>query len=37
VLTVPYTLYDLDDRRGKPGAVRLRVDLRDAGSVVIER
>ena len=37
LLTVPYTLYDLNDKRRRPGAVRVRVDLRDIGSVAIER
>jgi hypothetical protein len=37
LLTVPYTLYDLDKRCGKPGAVGVRVNLNDMGSVVIER
>jgi hypothetical protein len=37
LLTVPYTLYDLNDKRGRPGTVHVRVDLRDTGSVVIER
>lgn len=35
LLRVPYTLYDLNKRGGRPGAVDLRVNL--SGSVVIER
>jgi hypothetical protein len=37
LLTVPYALYELDKRGGRPGAVGVRVNLGDKGSVVIER
>jgi hypothetical protein len=36
LLNVPYTLYN-DGRPGKPGVAIVRVDLRDKGSVKIER
>jgi hypothetical protein len=36
LLNVPYTLYSPDDGRGKAGSVKLRVDLRDKGSVKVE-
>lgn len=37
LLTVPYTLYDLNKKGGRPEAVGVRVNLGDPGSVVIER
>jgi hypothetical protein len=36
LLNVPYTLYN-DGKPGKPGVASVRVDLRDKGSVKIER
>jgi len=36
LLAVPYTLYD-DGRTGRAGQTKVRVDLRDEGSVKIER
>jgi hypothetical protein len=35
LLSVPYTQYNLDDRRGTPGAMAVRVSLRK-GNVTIE-
>ena len=37
LLTVPYTLYNPNGGRGKPGSANVRVDLRGDGSVKIER
>lgn len=37
LLSVPYTLYNPDGGRGKAGSTNVRVDLRDKGSVRIER
>lgn len=36
-LNVPYTLYNPDGGRGKPGSTNVRVDLRGKGSVRIEQ
>jgi len=36
LLTVPYTLYDSEGGKGKPGSARVRIDLRGDGSVKIE-
>jgi hypothetical protein len=35
LLTVPYTLYNLDDRRGTPGSTNVRVSV-SRGNVTIE-
>jgi hypothetical protein len=37
LLNVPYALYNLDDGGETPGSTNVRVDLRDEGSVRIER
>jgi hypothetical protein len=37
LLNVPYTLYDPQGGRGKPGIASVRVNLGDKGSVKIER
>lgn len=37
LLTVPYTLYNPNGGRGKPGTVTVRVNLADQGSVKVER
>jgi hypothetical protein len=37
LLDVPYTLYNPDGGRGKPGSTKVRVDLRGKGSVRIEQ
>jgi hypothetical protein len=37
LLSVPYTLYNPEGGREKPGSTNVRVDLRDKGSVRIER
>jgi hypothetical protein len=37
LLTVPYTLYNPDGGKGKPGSTDVRVDLSGKGSVKIER
>jgi hypothetical protein len=37
LLSVPYTLYNPEGGRGKPGSVNVRVNLTGDGSVRIER
>lgn len=37
LLNVPYTLYDVDGGRGKPGSTNVRVNLKGKGSVRIEQ
>src|SRR3954466_5592304 len=36
LLTVPYTLYNPDGGKGKPGSANVRIDLRGKGTVRIE-
>ena len=37
LLTVPYTLYNPEGGRGKPGTAMVRINLADQGSVKVER
>lgn len=37
LLEVPYTVYDLNKKGGKPGVIGVRVNLNGASAVVIER